>query len=194
MSHYTTCAIIKISSAEKKEELRVMYDNNPEALFDMLESKLEPVLTGYDTNTKVPLHNVYLDQDRILTMANHYKIHSEDIHALTPYIKDWIGDPGGIDEKGLFYSTTDNPNGHFDNWGIYDAIIASNDIALDLKNKNITAQALLLPNSSWVESEHFFYSVNDDNNEAFSMWENKVADILRNYSHNYIAVLIDCHI
>jgi len=54
-------------------------------------------------------------------------------------------------------------------------------------------QAILLLNLEWIESEEWFYSVNEENQKNYDKWINKIKEILLNYPSS-LSVLIDCHI
>jgi hypothetical protein len=54
-------------------------------------------------------------------------------------------------------------------------------------------QAILLPNLEWIESEEWFYSVNEENQKNYDKWISKIKEILSKYPSS-LTILIDCHI
>ncbi len=80
--------------------------------------KAESILAKYDLTVEVPEYKYYFDADEINLMKKRYN--SSDLNVLAEEITDWTGgEPGGVDEKGLYVTTTRNPDGHFDSWQIF---------------------------------------------------------------------------
>lgn len=194
MSHFTACAIFKLENSAQKDRMRQMFTENKEAVIDVLQQKLEKPMSRYDINLEIKPYKVYPDQKEIEEIKKYYNISATDLSVLIPKMENWNGNKGYIDEQGkLYYITTQNFEGHFDYWGIYDILFDEN-FSEQLITMNVLPAAFLLPDVSWVQSEDWFYSVAENNEGKYKQWENKVADILSNYKSNSVAVLIDCHI
>ena len=190
MSHFTTFAIFPSESKELEEDFKKLYKTNADAYINLFSKKLEKPLSKFDIDFKVKSYRVYMEQDEIEKMKEYYK--ENDLNAIAKKIKDWNGDEGGVDEKGLYYDTTQNPNGKFDYWSVYD-IFPAEELLLNFDKLGLMPQAILLPDCSLIESDEWFYSVSDKNIENFNKWEKKVKSILAEYPVALIA-LIDCHI
>lgn len=90
------------------------------------------------------------------------------------------------------FDINNNETGKFDAYGITD-VIPTKEILNDFENWDRIPQAILLPNLAWIESENWFYSVNEENQKDYDKWIDKIKEILSKYP-NSLAILIDCHI
>jgi hypothetical protein len=71
------------------------------------------LLAPYDEAMEVVPYKAYFDKDEIERMAEHFGVEPKP-DILLPFLKQWCGEDGGIDEKGLFYWTRDNPKSKWD--------------------------------------------------------------------------------
>jgi len=79
---------------------------------------LEKMLAPFNENTTIPRYKNYLDKDDIKRMAENYKIKETDTKKLLRKMRDWSGESGGVDSKGLFHWSTDNPQSKWDWYSI----------------------------------------------------------------------------
>ena len=90
-----------------------------------------------------------------------------------------------IDDKGT------NDMGKFDYYSLLDLV--TSDTLLGLLDKGtFVPHALLLPNTSWIESPTWFYVVNEKNRQEFEEWRETVVKKVKEYG-NSICLAIDCH-
>lgn len=75
---------------------------------DNYESQLEP----FDEGLEVTPHKDYLSKESVKSMKAHYKV--KTLVGLLIHMKDWSGCKGGIDGKGLYQLSRDNPNSKWD--------------------------------------------------------------------------------
>jgi len=85
-----------------------------------------------------------------------------------------------------------NETGKFDAYGITN-VISTKEMLSTFENWDRIPQAILLPNLEWIESEEWFYSVNEENQKNYDKWISKTKEILSKYP-NSLSVLVDCHI
>jgi len=190
MSHFTTCAIFPFESKELENNFKKIYETDKDAMIDLSMKKLERPLSRFDINFKVKPYRVYLEKDELQKMIKNYK--EKNLNILAKRMEDWNANKGGVDEKGLYYETNQNPNGKFDYWTIYD-IIPVDKFVSSLDKSELVPQVILQPDCTIIESKHFFYSVSEGNVKNFNSWVNKIKNILSKYPNSMIA-LIDCHI
>lgn len=82
-------------------------------------SAAEALLDTYSMNKMVPAYKEYPDTSYVRQLLKNYKVKS--LTELEASSVDWRqGEEGGIDEKGLYFMTTQNPQGTFDYWSLVD--------------------------------------------------------------------------
>ena len=136
----------------------------PEGDPDTLVAKaLEP----FDEQLKVAPYRKYLEQYEIVRMSKHYKLDQHNLHALAERLADWVGWPGGVDRRGLFYTTTLNPDGRWDwyeiggRWNGYIKgakwnVISTGALLKSPHLKDALPCYVLTPDGTWLEHERFF--------------------------------------
>lgn len=85
-----------------------------------------------------------------------------------------------------------NESGKFDSYGVTD-VMPTKEMLIDFEKWDRIPRAILLPNLEWIESEEWFYSVNEKNQKDYNKWVGKIKEILYKYP-NSLVILIDCHI
>lgn len=78
------------------------------------ETLVAEALPPFDENLEVPPYRRYLDRHEVSRMAEHYGIHTRNLHALAKRMNDWRSCEGGVDRHGLYAKTTCNPEGRWD--------------------------------------------------------------------------------
>jgi len=121
-----------------------------------IENKVEHMMAPYDEELEVEPYNIYLDEDAIKGMREHYQTH--DLAALALHMEDWDCEPGGVDSKGLYRVSTRNPQGHWDYWrigGRWDGVIQNSPRESD-NGFNWSAVHETLPNNTVIlkDTEH----------------------------------------
>lgn len=125
------------------------------------------VLAPFDEAREVAPYRKYLESYEIARMAKHYKLDQHNLHALAERLADWVGWPGGVDRRGLFYTTTLNPDGR---WDWYEIGGRWNGYMKGAKRNVIRTRALrksphlkhhlpcyvVTPGGAWLEHERFF--------------------------------------
>ncbi|MBL7053552.1 MAG: hypothetical protein ISS02_02775 [Candidatus Portnoybacteria bacterium] len=191
MSHYTLCAIFSTESEEVEKEFKKLYQESKDNLLNFFVEKLKKPLAKFDTDTKVEEHIVYIDDKELVMMKNSYK--EEDLKTLAGKMDDWNGNKGGVDEKGLYYNTTENPNGKFDNWNAYD-ILSVKEFILNINKLDRIPKSILLPNLEWIDSNLWVYhSPGKNEEEKINQWIEKIKEIMSKYPNSFV-IFIDCHI
>ena len=79
-----------------------------------VEALVARTLSPFDESLEIDPYQEHLSPREIRTMAERYEIDPSDLAALEGMMPRWNGRPGGVDEKGLFTWSTDNPDGKWD--------------------------------------------------------------------------------
>ena len=103
-------------------------------------------------------------------------------------IHDWNGNKGGVDIKGIYQISVQNPKGYMDYWGIYDFVKAE-----DIIKKGVVFHGIVTPEGKWISSPEFFYTVSEENEKAWNKWKDDFYKILSKYKEGYLIALVDCH-
>ncbi|MCU0653548.1 MAG: hypothetical protein MUD10_04800, partial [Candidatus Pacebacteria bacterium] len=160
------------------------------AAIDMYRKKLEKPFGKFDFSREVKEYKYYLSKNDVDDIAKHYQISAADQNAIAAKIGDWNGDKGGVDERGIYALSTQNRNGHFDSWGIMDAI-PMDDFLSVIDEMQPFPQTVFTPDCQWVDAPEYFFSVGPEDEKAFREWQAKVKEMLGRYKNNSVAVLID---
>ncbi|MFA6038700.1 MAG: hypothetical protein WCV62_01600 [Candidatus Peribacteraceae bacterium] len=167
-----------------------------------IKEHVSDALRLYGIEHEVPPYKEYLDADEISVMAKHYRVRRSDRKALVSFMKDWNGNPGGIDRKGLFSVKTANPQAKWDfyeiggRWNCFpDDVIAALAL-LEKKNlKEILPAAMVTPDGLWHERDAFIVDGwmkwrMDRKNDG--IWLKEVKEALRMHPDTRI-VCVDIH-
>jgi hypothetical protein len=79
-----------------------------------VESLVARALAPFDESLEVEPYQHYLKPYEIERMAQHYGLELTDLASLAAKMMDWTNHPGGVDEKGLYWVTSINPDGQWD--------------------------------------------------------------------------------
>jgi hypothetical protein len=82
------------------------------------EKILEKLLEPYEENERVDPYKHYMSKEDVDMMAKNYGVESTDTESLIKKMIEWHGAEGGIDEEGLFYWSTYNPQSKWDWWSL----------------------------------------------------------------------------
>lgn len=160
-------------------------------------------LAPFDEMLAVSPYLEYLQPYDIERMASRYKLDQNDLSALAERMEEWTGQPGGVDERGLYFITTNNPLGRWD-WyeigGRWDGflkgacrnVISTESLrkAPDLKDR--LPYYVLTPDGRWLEHERFIpdpYSVGHFDTKPVDQWLGEVTETLQEYpKHRVVCV------
>lgn len=128
-----------------------------------IEECVAKALRLYSDEHEVPPYKDYLDAAEISAMAKHYNVRRSDKKALAAHMKEWRGDLGGVDAKGLFTIKTMNPKVKWDWYEIggrwsrtFPGNVMSAAVLLEKENlKEILPAAMITPDGWWHEWETF---------------------------------------
>ena len=170
---------------------------------DKLVSK---ALAPFSENLKVPPRRSYLEKHQITLMAEHYNLEKHDLHVLAKHMEEWSGNPGGVDRKGLYETTTWNPDGR---WDWYEIGGRWSGYIKDAERNVINVRALLssehlkdhlpcyvvTPAGVWLERERFFpdgFLSGQIERKADDQWLQEIRRALERCA-NCRAVCVDIH-
>lgn len=101
-----------------KFNIAMAIDEKDKTADDLIREATE-LLSRYDLNKEVLAYKRYISEDERKDMARYYSIEMADSESLAKKVNDWNEGEGGVDEKGLYQLTTNNPEGRFDSWEIF---------------------------------------------------------------------------
>jgi hypothetical protein len=121
-------------------------------------------LAPFDEALAVPPYREYLQPFDIERMASHYKLDRNDLNALAERMKHWTGRPGGVDQRGLYFATTNNPQCRWDWYEIGGRwsgflkrasrnVISTRALRKSPDLKDLLPYYVLTPDGTWLEHE-----------------------------------------
>ena len=175
----------------------------PEGDTDTLVAKaLEP----FDEALEVAPYRNYLAKHQVALMAKHYRLKQHNLHALAPHMENWTGRPGGVDRRGLYHTTTCNPDGRWDwyeiggRWNGYIKGAKRNVISVRamLESPHLKDQLpchVLTPDGTWLEHERFFpdgFAKGHIERKSDKNWLQEIRNTLERYDDCRV-VCVDIH-
>jgi hypothetical protein len=183
---------------------------------DQIEETVTRLLAPYDEKLAVVPYKVYLDQENIEHMASHYKTSADDLAALARHMRNWCGNEGGVDERGLYRLSTYNPQSKWDWWvigGRWNGKVRSaprndetgfnfgseyhqlpeNMLPVKELQTPLSCFALVTPDGVWHEQGEMGMFGMVANEKEEEVWQREVAEILQKHQSD-ILVGVDCHI
>jgi hypothetical protein len=71
-------------------------------------------LAPFSDHLKVDRYRVYLEPSAAAALAEHQGVAADDLEALAPRVREWMGADGGVDGGRLFVWSTENPQARYD--------------------------------------------------------------------------------
>jgi hypothetical protein len=172
-----------------------------------IEDAVQEALAPFDSNATVEPYRVWMTHADVRRMAKHYRIHPAKLHDLAKQMADWTGCQGGVDWRGLYRLTADNPDGRWDwyeiggRWDGYIPHVRGNVIRAGTLAKadylsNCLPNFLLTPEAEWIERERYYFGddwkhVQKEELKA-SQWLELVRQSLGRWPHHKV-VCVDIH-
>lgn len=189
--HYTLAVIFQVESEDLIDEMRGFDEASKEAALETFAGKLEKPMRHFDVDLEVGVYKKYLSPTTIEGMKKEYG--TENIKELALHVGEWTGEEGGVDQKGLYSLSTENPEGHFDSWYVFDVVPAV-DLLEKIDRIDRTPRAVLLPDLQWIDSDLWIYADTDPpQQQRLDAWVEKMKNIFQQHAKSLV-VLIDCHI
>ena len=163
-------------------------------------------LAPFDEALAVTPYREYLQPFDIERMASHYGLDRNDLDALAERMKNWMDRPGGVDEQGLYCTTTSNPEGRWDwyeiggRWngllkGASRNVISTRALRKSPKLKDVLPYYVLTPDAAWLEHERYIpdpHSIGHFETKPDEQWLAEVSGALEQYP-NHRVVCVDIH-
>lgn len=160
-------------------------------------------MAPFDEHREVAAYRVHLDHAGLLRMAERYGIAAADHQALSEKMEDWTLRRGGFDVAGLYYLTTNNPDGRFDwyeiggrwdGWLNHQNVITADRLASGPKLKMHLPYFVLNPDGVWIQREQLYIVGKDVKTETIPEqdWLTKVRQQLQRWPE-YQVVCVDAH-
>lgn len=184
MSHYKTLVIIP---GDTKEE-------------NIIE-EVEKRLSKYDESAVVDPYKRYMETFRLEMMAKSFG--TSDLAVLAKEMKNWNGKEGGVDDQGLYYWTTYNPDSKWDWWSIggrWDGVWTDDEesgLGNVLRVSDLPPRwetyAIVDKAGGWharAEMKIFGISINE---QERNRWDAEQSEVMSGHA-NDLVVLCDLHI
>lgn len=128
-----------------------------------VEELVAKAMQPFSDDVEVPPYKAYLDPVEIAVMAKHYRLRKSDLKKLAQRMDDWRGEPGGLDDRGLFAIRTCNPKGKWDwyeiggRWNGWTRrnVVDAKSLLARKGLKKILPACMVTPGGSWHEHEKF---------------------------------------
>jgi hypothetical protein len=185
MSHFKTLVIVPAGTSD-------------------IEDAINKILAPFDENMQVAPYKRYPDADSNARMAEHYN--TNDPLVLATHMQDWRNADGGVDDQGLFYWSTYNPDSKWDWWvigGRYHGYWGENNVderrgqeanirpVMDIGQWS--AYAIVTPLSEWHATGRMgWFGVSFDEQEK-QRWDAERAEVMSGHK-NDLVVICDLHI
>ena len=179
MSHFNACVLVKRNGAN----------------LDQMAQKASDVLANFDINKEVEPYKYYIEEDQIQRMAKHYGIDPANLTALAEKLEDWDGDKGGVDETGLYGTSTKNPVGHTDYWSVV-AEVKPEDrgrLLFGQGGEEKIVKAIVTPAGKWNDGPWVYGAPDAEQDKELEAWDKQLTTLLDEHKDT-VAFLADCHI
>jgi hypothetical protein len=147
------------------------------------------LMSPFDAGLTISPHKEYVAQDEIIYVVDvfrHEGLKAEDVEAVLRALEEDSGCPGGIDERGIYLMTTDNPQAHWDSWRIQSL---HNDVRPVPRTGRDRAPAeMITPDGVWHDLNAGLSEAGD---LQVSRW-NRAELLLAQYP-DHVAVTVHCH-
>lgn len=179
-----------------------------------IKAAVNALLERFSDEKRVEAYKGYVKGQKLQQMAEFYGLPETDLPALASHLKGYYGaDEAGVDEGGLYYISTRNPQGRWDYWvigGRWDGVIQGKSRNTKGRSNygpeheqlqynicpvrelpaDVLPEWILTPDGKWYEQEMRSLYPTPQENEA---WRKVVQPLLEQYQDCF-AVGVDCHL
>ena len=181
---------------------------------DIQEGQVLPRVTDllgpYDENKEVAAYVERIDAEVAASMASRYMIDTSEedyLQRLVPFMRNWNNHAGYIDEDGLYYMSTRNPDSHWDWWvvgGRWSNYLGRDDLDFASDIATLTPDlvehvvkdppfAIVTSEDGWIGRGRMgWFGIAADEEEQ-DTWIEKVQAVLNRHV-GYAVVVCDLHI
>ena len=174
-----------------------------------IKAAVDALLERFNYERRVEPYKVRVEGQKLQAMAEFYGLPETDLPAFISRLKGYYGgvEEGGLDEGGLFYISTGNPQGRWDYWvigGRWDGVIQGKSCTVsvgpgeDELQYNICpvnelpddlgAACVITPDGQLYEEEGW----GNPTDESIGHWRKTLREVLDQYS-DCLVVGVDCH-
>jgi len=152
-------------------------------------------LIRFDCSVESPQYKRYLDQKEIKKIAEEYKLSTDDREALVKHVQEYNGQgEGGVDDKGMFELSTQNPEGQFDHCEVFYYATPEDFEGKILGKEWPLVHAFVTPKLEWIEGyrENIEGAVMSGEEDKFYAWKDRLRELLEKNKEHAIFI-IKCH-
>lgn len=174
-----------------------------------VETAVDALLEPYSEYREVEPYKVYIEGERLHHFAERSNIPATDLTALAKNVLAWTGQgKGRIDERGLYFMSTKNPQALWDHWHIggWDGVIQGssrntkgrsnygpeheqlqyNICPVRALSPDVLPEVVVTPDGKWYEGNW-----GRESDEDREQWRARLWELLEQY-RDCIAVGVDC--
>lgn len=141
--------------------------------------KAAEVILKFDHNLETAPYKRYLDEKEVTSMSKHYQ--TAEPQELATKLEDWDGEPGGVDDQGLYVLSTRNPEGKFDQGDLIDLIPRDRWEHVFLSGKDdLISRAVITPDGKWHD-EWDLMEEGLEGEARLNEWERQVKILFETY-------------
>lgn len=144
------------------------------------------LMDPYNTEHEVPPYKKYLDDaEGVARLAGAFGLPSPDPEAVAAKIAAH-GDEAGVDDGGLYWVTTANPQGHWDGWMLHD--LQEDVTPVSALPPAVDLWGVVTPDGTW----HDFENEWDWPEERKADSRRRARELIDQFP-DHLAVMLDCH-
>lgn len=149
----------------------------------------ENLLQKFSRNIAVKPHKEYPDKSYVQQLLRNHNVRS--LEALIDSSIDWKnGEEGGIDEKGLFFMSTENPNGQYD---ASTFLAGPTSVTPDIFAQDAYSCGDIVTPDGSLHRGPILYSLKWPNRQRkAATWSKSLRKFAETYNGNSL-VIFDCH-
>ncbi len=148
------------------------------------------LMEPYDIERSVAARKEYVpheELDLLVEVYGPYGLNHDDVDAVVAALEEDTGFVCGHDEGGIWYMTTDNPQGHWDGWRLRSLQDDSWPATAALP-EHLYPAAIVTPDGLWHDLEARW----DLSDEQAMAVQARAAELLAQYP-SHLAVALHCH-
>lgn len=187
---YNLVAIVPVQDEKLLTDFSLNYTKNPSPYLELFNEKLEKPLEKYDLNREMPPRKEYLTNEEIQTMREGYE--AENPEDLAKHMKEWRGEDGGADQRGIFIITRKNPHGKMDYWNAFEVLTKEQFLAQLEDPEYLVPRLLLMPDLTLVDIDKYLPNIAPPSEEHWQVWLGEIRKRLAQFPRALI-VMVKCH-
>ncbi len=152
-------------------------------------------LARFDQSIEFPEYKRYLDQTEIKDVMEEYNLSIDDKETLVKHVQEYNQQgEGGVDEKGIYELSTENPEAHFDHYEVFYYATPEDFEGKILGKEWPLVRAFITPELEWIEGYwgNIEGAVASGEENKYYNWKDKLISLLEQHKDCAIFI-VRCH-